>query len=41
MRMGQPQGHGKASTFVTGLEQTSRFALFVLDGSINRLAIEA
>ena len=40
LRTGRSHGHWKTSTFVAGPAQTSKFALFVLDRPINRLALE-
>ena len=40
LRMGQPHGHWKTSTFVAGLTLRGTIAPFVLDGPINRAAFE-
>ena len=40
LRMGQPHGHWKTSTFVAGLTLRGMIAPFVLDGPINRLSFQ-
>ena len=40
LRMGQPHGHWKTSTFVAGLTLRGMIAPFVLDRPINRVAFE-
>ena len=40
LRMGQPHGHWKTSTFVAGLTLRGMIAPFVIDGPINRLSFQ-
>jgi hypothetical protein len=41
LRLGIPHGHWQTTTFVAGLRMNGIVAPFVLDGPINREAVEA